>query len=83
MTRLHSSRNGRDGRDGRAGTGVMADVAPAKLSLRHLTVVISVNCLVADTTIRQIKTRSRVSIYAVRTYSPGRCNDGSMRTGAV
>jgi hypothetical protein len=57
MTRLLSSG------DGRAATDVMADVAPAELSLSHLTFVVPVHRLVQETTKRQIKARCRVSVF--------------------
>jgi hypothetical protein len=57
MTCLHSSR------DGRAAAHALADVAPAKLSLRHLTFVISMHRPVAETAIRQIQARSKVSVF--------------------
>jgi hypothetical protein len=57
MTRLHSSI------DGRAAADVMTDVAPAKLSLRHLTFFIPMHRLVTETTLRQIKARSMIGVF--------------------
>jgi hypothetical protein len=81
LSRPHSSR------DGRAATHVMADVAPMKLSLRHLTFVILVHRLVAETAVRQIEARSRVSVFPGQVQRPeqegpeGRC-DGRAHAGS-
>jgi hypothetical protein len=77
MTRLYSSR------DGRAATGVMADVAPAKLSLRHLACVIPVHRLVARTAMRQIKARSRVSVFPGQVQRPEHEDRGGVTGGRM
>jgi hypothetical protein len=48
----------------------MADVAPAKVNLRHFTFVIPVHRFVEETTVRQFKVRSRVSQFPRQVQQP-------------